>query len=218
MTEPRTRLALLTPYRVEAADVDVLIAAIGRVRAVVDVAAIVLRLAPADERSLVNLVKRVVPVAQESDAALVVACSDYAGDLVSVSARGGGDGVHLDKPAGGVLRDLRGYLVDGRILGAGGLESKHLAMEAGEAGVDYVMFGGLYPDGAAPDADLVLARTQWWAEIFETPCIAVAQNLGEIAGLVSAGAEFVGLDGVAWMDEAMDLSSIGKLLAREAAP
>ena len=156
----------------------------------------ILRLAAGDERALTALVKRVAPVAQAHGAALVVACPGFTGDLVSVAARGGADGVHIDKPKD--LRELRGRLGDGRILGVGGLETKHGAMEAGEAGIDYLMFGGRYPDGAAPDPETVRARATWWAEIFETPCIAVATAADEIGPLAETGAEFVGLEGDLW--------------------
>ena len=218
MTEPRTRIALLTPHRVEAAQADVLVAAVGRAMTVLDVAALVLRLAPSDERSLVGLVKQIAPAGVEKGAAVLVACPDFSGDLVSVAARGGADGVHLDRVPGGLLRDFRGRLKDGRILGAGGPESKHLAMEAGEAGVDYVMFGGLYPDGVAPDPETVLARTEWWAEIFETPCIAVAATLDEIAPLAATGCEFVGLEASLWMEEGADPGAVQARLAQAATP
>jgi len=109
------------------------------------------------------------------------------------------DGIHVDKPRD--LKDLRGRLREGRILGAGGLETKHGAMEAGEAGIDYLMFGGLYPDGVAPEAETVRARAAWWAEIFETPCIAVATAADEIAPLAATGAEFVGLESGLWLPD-----------------
>lgn len=208
MAEPRTRLALLTPHRIEAGDADALAAALTAACAAGDVAAVILRLAPADERSLVNLVKRLAPAAQGTGAALVVSCAGFPGDLVSVSARGGADGIHLDKPKDGTLVDLRGRLDDGRILGAGGHEQKHAAMEAGEAGVDYVMFGGLYADGIAPEAATILDRTTWWTEIFETPCIAVAHEVGEVAALAATGAEFLGLESALWMGNGADVAAI----------
>jgi thiamine-phosphate pyrophosphorylase len=208
MAEPRTRLALLTPHRVEAGDADVLATALAAACAAGDVAAVILRLAPSDERSLVNLVKRLAPAAQGTGAALVVACAGFSGDLVSVAARGGADGVHLDKPRDGDLAELRERLDDGRILGAGGHEQKHAAMEAGEAGVDYVMFGGLYADGVAPEAATVRDRAAWWTEIFETPCIAVAHDLGEVAALVATGMEFLGLESALWMGDGADVAAI----------
>ena len=106
-------------------------------------------------------------------------------------------GVHVDKPAG--LKDLRERLREGRILGTGGFETRHAAMDAGEGGADYLMFGGLYPDGEAPDAEAVQERARWWAEIFETPCIAVACTDAEIAAAAATGAEFVGLESALWL-------------------
>ncbi|GEP02938.1 thiamine phosphate synthase [Methylobacterium oxalidis] len=197
-TDPTTRLSLLTPHRLEAGQLDPLLPALDAACAAGDVAALILRLAPADERTLVGLVKRVAAVTQKRGAALVVACPGLQGDIVSVAARGGADGVHLDRPGAALLRDLRERLKDGRILGTGGIENRHGAMEAGEAGIDYLAFGGLYPDGAAPDPAGVLERSAWWAEIFETPCIAVAAAEAEIAALAGTGAEFLGLEAAIW--------------------
>ncbi|MCJ2051552.1 thiamine phosphate synthase [Methylobacterium sp. J-070] len=193
------RLALLGPHGLDADGIEAFAAALKAACGVGDVAAVVLRLAAADERALTARVKQIAPVTQAQGAALVVACAGFAGDLATVAIRGGADGIHVDKPRD--LRDLRGRLPDGRILGAGGLETKHTAMEAGEAGIDYLMFGGLYPDGVAPDPELVRARAAWWAEIFETPCIAVAALPDEVGPLCSAGAEFVGLESGLWLQD-----------------
>ncbi|KAB1075040.1 thiamine phosphate synthase [Methylobacterium planeticum] len=217
MTEPQTRLALLTPHRVDGSHADGLVTALRAGCAAGDVAAVLLRLAPSDERSLVALVKRVAPAVQEAGAALVVACAGHDGDLVSVAARGGADGVHVDKPGEGVLADLRGRLRDGRILGTGSIESRHASMDAGEAGIDYLMIGGLYADGAAPDPDAVRERAAWWAEIFETPCIAVAAAEAEVAGLVATGSEFVGLESGIWMSEPAAVARAQALLAASGA-
>ncbi len=199
---PRPRLALLTPYGIGAAEVDATAAALDAACAAGDVAAVILRLAASDERSLVSLLKRLVPPAQERGAAVLVSVPGFTGDIVSVSARGGADGAHLDRADEETLRDLRGRLRDGRILGTGGvLGSRDAAMVAGETGVDYVMFGGLFPDGVAPDAGEVRERAAWWAEIFETPCIAVATAAADVAALAAVGAEFVGLESGLWLDD-----------------
>lgn len=206
------RLALLGPHGLDATGAEALLPALEAACAAGDVAAVILRLAPADERALTALVKRAAAITQAREAALVIACPGFAGDLVQVAARGGADGVHLDKPRdpASELGALRSRMKDGRILGTGGLESKHIAMEAGEAGVDYLMFGGLYPDGAAPDAETVRARAGWWAEIFETPCVAVAATEAELPGLVETGAEFVGLESTLW---ASDPEAVGRAQA-----
>lgn len=199
---PKPRLALLSPYGLGPAEADAAAEALNAACAAGDVAAVILRLAPSDERSLVSLLKRLCPPAQERGAAVVVAVPEYPGDLVSVSARGGADGVHVDRAEDETLRDLRGRLRDGRILGAGGvLGSRDAAMLAGEAGVDYLLFGGLFADGGAPDAADVRERAAWWAEIFETPCIAVAAQADEVAALAATGAEFVGLESALWFGD-----------------
>ncbi|MBY0254993.1 thiamine phosphate synthase [Methylobacterium radiotolerans] len=193
------RLALLGPHGLEAEGIAAFVTALKVACEAGDVAAVILRLAATDERGLTARVKSVAPLVQERGAALIVACPGFAGDLAAVAIRGGADGIHVDKPRD--LKDLRGRLREGRILGAGGLETKHGAMEAGEAGIDYLMFGGLYPDGVAPEAETVRARAAWWAEIFETPCIAVAAAADEIAPLAATGAEFVGLESGLWLPD-----------------
>ncbi|MGX9978319.1 thiamine phosphate synthase [Methylobacterium fujisawaense] len=208
------RLALLGPHGLDAEGLEGFVAALKAACEAGDVAAVILRLAATDERGLTARVKAVAPVAQERGAALVVACPGFTGDLATVAIRGGADGIHVDKPRD--LKDLRGRLRDGRILGAGGIETKHGAMEAGEAGIDYLMFGGLYPDGVAPDAETVRARATWWAEIFETPCIAVAVAADEIGPLGATGAEFVGLESGLWLSDPAAVERAQRVL-REAA-
>ncbi|MCJ2012365.1 thiamine phosphate synthase [Methylobacterium sp. J-076] len=212
------RIALLGPHGLDAAGVEALLPALEAACAAGDVAAVILRFAAADERTLTGLVKRASTLTQAREAALVVACAGYVGDLVQVAARGGADGVHLDKPRDPAsdLGDLRGRLRDGRILGAGGFESKHIAMEAGEAGVDYLMFGGLYPDGAAPDPETVLARAGWWAEIFETPCVAVAAAEAELPALIETGAEFIGLESAIWAGDPEAVARVQALIGAQA--
>ena len=72
------------------------------------------------------------------------------------------------------------------------------AMNAGEAGADYVMFGEPRPDGWTPPPEETLERAAWWAEIFQTPCVAYASSLDQIAPLAAAGADFVALGDALW--------------------
>ena len=218
MADASTRLALLGPRGLDASGVGRVAAALAAACAAGDVAAVILQFARTDERALVNLVKRLAPTVQAAEAALVIACPGFVGDLAAVAARGGADGVHVERAGEADLRELRGRLRDGRILGVGGvLDSKHEAMAAGENGVDYVLFGGLYPDGVAPETDAVRERAAWWAEIFETPCVAVAASADEVAGLVATGAEFVGLESGLWLDDAGGVAAAQRLLAGGAA-
>jgi thiamine-phosphate pyrophosphorylase len=195
MAAPRPRLTLLTP---PVAD-DALVEALAAACAAGDVAAVILRLAASDTRSLTDLVKRYAPAVQVHEAALVIAGLGPDAEAVTVATRGGADGVHAAAGEADIraFRSLRAGLPAGRILGAGGLPTRDAAMEAGEAGADYLLFGEAL-DGRAPSAEEVAERAGWWAEIFETPCIAVAHALDAVGPLARTGAEFVGLEAEVW--------------------
>lgn len=159
------------------------------------VAAVLLRAGGADERSLVNLLKVLVPVAQASGAAVLVDLPESP-DAVAIAVRGGADGLHAGADAD--WRGLRERLKDGRSLGAGGLRTRDDAMRAGEAGADYVMFGEPRPDGWTPPLADVADRAAWWAEIFETPCVAFASGLDAVPTLAATKAEFIALGSAVW--------------------
>jgi thiamine-phosphate pyrophosphorylase len=180
---PTPRLYLVTPPIAEVAAVLPQLAA---ALAAGDVAAVLLRLAPGDERGLINRVKALCPMVQQKGAALVI---DGHADLV---ARAGADGAHLAGPA--AFREAIGRLKPERIAGVGGLASRHDAMVAAEAGADYVMFGEPDAAGRRPALDAIEERVAWWAELFEVPCVAYAACVDEIVPLVQAGADFIALD------------------------
>ena len=60
------------------------------------------------------------------------------------------------------------------------------------------MFGEPGRDGVAPPLEATLERVGWWAEIFETPCVAYAARLEDVAALAAAGADFVALGDAVW--------------------
>jgi thiamine-phosphate pyrophosphorylase len=171
-----------------------------------DVAAVLLRLAGADERSLINLVKEIAPAVQRRDVALILADRD---DIV---ARSGADGAHLGNLE--ALKEAVSRLKPKNIAGAGGLHTRHEAMEAGEAGADYVMFGEPDAAGRCPSFDAVVDRVEWWAEVFEIPCVAYAARLEEIPALAGAGADFVAV-GEAVFDDPRGLrAALAEAVAR----
>ncbi|MFG1428770.1 thiamine phosphate synthase [Roseixanthobacter glucoisosaccharinicivorans] len=143
---------------------------------------------------------------QEADAALIVdGRADVAIDIDT-------DGAHLSSVA--ALKKAIGTLKPARIAGAGGLTSRHDAMEAGEAGADYVLFGGWEAD--APPFEDVLDMIAWWAEVFEVPCVGVATSAEEAEQLARAGADFVALSGD-WITGADAEARITEIAARIAA-
>ena len=182
---PKPRFYLVTPAAADPASLKFdLLAAFDSA----DIAAVLMRLPDTDERALINLVKALAPTVQRADAALIL---DGHPQLV---ARSGADGAHLSGIA--ALEDAAGMLKPDRIAGAGGLESRHDAMTAAESGADYVMFG----DNARPSLEALIERVAWWAEVFETPCVAYATSLDEIAPLAEAGADFVAIGDAIFSD------------------
>jgi thiamine-phosphate pyrophosphorylase len=131
---------------------------------------------------------------QASGAALLL---DGHPDLV---ARGGADGAHLDRVT--ALREALPGLKPDWIAGAGGLVTRHEAMEAGEAGADYVLFGEPDGRGQRPSREAIRERVQWWAELFEPPCVAYAATTDEAGDFAAAGADFILVGDIIWADQA----------------
>ena len=148
-----------------------------------DVAAVLLRLPETDERGRVNHVKAVAPTVQAKGAALLL---DGHPDL---AARAGADGAHLSGLE--AFQAALPTLKPERIAGCGGLETRHEAMVAAEAGADYVMFGEPDASGRRPSFDAIAQRVAWWAEVFEIPCVGFAASLDEVEPLAAAGADFI---------------------------
>jgi thiamine-phosphate pyrophosphorylase len=150
-----------------------------------DIAAVLLRLPATDERGQVNHVKALAPTVQNRGAALLL---DGHPDL---AARAGADGAHLSgiDALGSAIATLK----PARIAGCGGLETRHEAMVAAEAGADYVMFGEPDTSGSRPAFEAIAQRVAWWAEVFEIPCVGFAATLDEVEPLAAAGADFIAM-------------------------
>jgi thiamine-phosphate pyrophosphorylase len=186
---PAPRLYLVTPQISETQAFSGFLAA---AMAAGDVAAVLLRLAEADERAQINHAKALAPIVQDKDAALLL------GGHAELVARAGADGVH----AIGIdaFSDAVTQLKPERIVGVGGLTTRHDAMTAAETGADYLMFGEPDAAGERPSFEAIEERVAWWAEVFEAPCVAFAASIDEIAPLVKAGADFIALGDWLWRD------------------
>ncbi|HEX4411132.1 MAG TPA: thiamine phosphate synthase [Xanthobacteraceae bacterium] len=190
MPAQQPRLYLVTPRLADPAKfLPELEAALGAG----DIAAVLLRFAEADERTLINRGKSVVAAVQRRDVALIL---DGRPEL---AARIGADGAHLTGVE--TFAAALALLKPDRIAGAGGLDSRHDAMLAGEAGADYVMFGEPEErDGQRLTFIDVQERLEWWAGLVEIPCVGYAANLDEVTALVQTGAEFVALGEWIWTE------------------
>jgi thiamine-phosphate pyrophosphorylase len=186
---PTPRLYLVAPEVTQAA---ALTASLAQALGAADVAAVLVRLPAADERSLINCAKALAPVIQAPGAAFLL---DGQPDI---AARAGADGAHLT----GIdaFTAAAAALQPERIAGCGGLETRHDAMLAGEAGADYVLFGEPDRSGSRPSFDAVMERVTWWAQLFEVPCVGYAAALEEVDPLAQAGADFVAVGGCIFND------------------
>jgi thiamine-phosphate pyrophosphorylase len=203
---PAPRLYLATPV---VDDPSALAADLADALAKADVAAVLLRLKPTDPRTMITRIKALAPVVQSSGVALLL---DGNADLV---ARGGADGAHLTGIE--AMMEALPTLKPDRIAGVGGLVTRHDSMSAGEAGADYVLFGE--PDARAqrPSPEAIAERLQWWAELFEPPCIGYAGSREEAHEFAAAGADFVLVGDFIWADPrgpAAALSEIEQAIAQ----
>jgi len=102
-----------------------------------------------------------------------------------------------------------------RIAGVGGLATRHESMAAGEAGADYVLFGEPDPHGERPSQEAIAERLQWWAELFEPPCVGYATSRQDVDAFVLAGADFILVDDLVWSDPrgpAAALADVGEAI------
>ncbi len=149
-----------------------------------DVASLLIRFAGDEQRKNEDIVRALAPMAQEKGVAVLVAGEP------NVALRAGADGAHIFGCSEPLVDAVR-KLTPKYIVGAGDFRSRDDAMRAGEAGADYVLFD-------AADRDALAERVSWWAELFNTPCVARAATFDDIALLAKAGADFVLLDDALW--------------------
>jgi thiamine-phosphate pyrophosphorylase len=186
---PQPRLYLATP---EVDDPAGLIASLPGLLAAIDIAAVLLRLKPTDQRTMIARVKALAPVIQNGDAALLL------DGHVELAARAGADGAHLTGIA--ALQDALPSLKPDRIAGVGGLATRHDSMSAGELGADYVLFGEPDANAQRPSVEAIAERLGWWAELFEPPCVGFAASREEACEFAAAGADFVLVGDFIWAD------------------
>ena len=193
---PSCRLYLLTPP-LGLADLAAFAPRFAAALAAGDVASALVRIAPEAQGDAKRIAERMVEAAARADAAILIEGEPR------LAARVGADGAHVSG-VGDPLSDALASLRPERIVGVGALRGRDDAMAAGEAGADYVMFGEPRPDGYTPPFEDTLARVDWWAEIFQTPCVAYAARLADVAPLAAAGADFVALGDALWSAPALE--------------
>ncbi|MGA0604331.1 thiamine phosphate synthase [Caulobacter sp. KR2-114] len=158
-----------------------------------DVGALQLRLKDVSDDAVAAAVRALKPVAARHDVALIL------NDRPDLAAQLDCDGVHIgqeDAP----YRDARRLMGPDRIVGVTCHDSRHLAMEAAEAGADYVAFGAFFPTTTKdPKTRAEPEILTIWQETMLTPCVAIGGiTVDNAAGLVTAGADFIAVSAGVW--------------------
>jgi thiamine-phosphate pyrophosphorylase len=152
-----------------------------------------LRLKPADDDAIRRAADALRPVAQSRDVAFVM------NDRPDLALETGCDGVHVGQEDASCAT-ARKLLGAGRIVGVTCHDSRHLAIEAAEAGADYVAFGAFFPSGSkAAKHHAMPELLAWWNEVMTVPSVAIGGITPENCGtLVRAGADFLAVIGAVW--------------------
>lgn len=157
------------------------------------VSAFQLRLKDADDDAVLRACAALLPVAQAGDVSFIL------NDRADLAARAGADGVHLGQGDGPVA-EARALLGRDAEIGVTCHASRHLAMEAGEAGANYVAFGSFFasptkPSEHRPEPEILT----WWSSIFVLPCVAIGGiTPANARPLVEAGADFLAVSSAVW--------------------
>jgi len=157
------------------------------------VAAFQFRVKDIDQHEAARLAEPLQAICQAHDVAFIV------NDSIALAKRIGADGVHLGQQDGTVA-EAREALGRDTQVGITCHASRHLAMEAGDAGADYVAFGSFFPSETKasehrPELDVL----EWWQGIFEIPCVAIGGiTPANCLPLIEAGADFLAVSGAVW--------------------
>jgi thiamine-phosphate pyrophosphorylase len=158
-----------------------------------DVACLQLRLKDAADDEIRKATEILMPIAQERDVAFLM------NDRPDLAAELGCDGVHIGQEDA-TYEDARKAVGPDRIVGVTCHNSRHLAMEAGEAGADYVAFGAFFPTATKHvQHKAEIGILTWWSELMEVPCVAIGGITVENApALIAAGADFLAVSSGVW--------------------
>lgn len=195
MSEPSCQLYLISPLEVGGAFPDRLARALDAG----PVAAFQFRVKDVAEHEAARLAEPLLRICADREVAFIV------NDSISLAKRLGADGVHLGQQDGSVA-DARARMGKAAQIGVTCHDSRHLAMEAGEAGADYVAFGAFFPSSTKDTKHVAEPELlSWWARLFELPCVAIggitAANCGP---LVAAGADFLAVSNAVWGGDEAD--------------
>jgi thiamine-phosphate pyrophosphorylase len=157
-----------------------------------DVASFQLRLKHISDDDIRRAVDTLRPIVQANGTAFIL------NDRPDLAAELGCDGVHIGQEDASYTT-ARAALPDG-IIGVTCHDSRHLAIDAAEAGADYVAFGAFFPTQTKePKTQAAPELLNWWNEMMVVPCVAIGGiTVANAPELVAAGADFLAVSAGVW--------------------
>ncbi|MDX2210438.1 MAG: thiamine phosphate synthase [Sphingopyxis sp.] len=204
MPRPDCQLYLVSPLETGGSFPDQLRSALGAA----PVAAFQFRVKGLDQHEAARLAEPLQSICADHDVAFIV------NDSIALAKRLGADGVHLGQ-GDGEPGEARRVLGPDAQIGVTCHNSRHLAMEAGEAGANYVAFGAFFPT-TTKHVDHVAEPEilTWWQGLFELPCVAIGGiTAANARALANAGADFLAVSGAVWAHDAGPDVAVRELLA-----
>lgn len=198
---PPCQLYLISPPAIDPGFAGQLIAALDAG----DVAAFQVRVKDIDQHEAARIAEPLLRICADRDVSFIV------NDSIALAKRIGADGVHLGQ-SDGDPREARSELGRDAQIGVTCHDSRHLAMDAAEAGADYVAFGAFYPTTTKetthrPDPSLLT----WWTTISGTPCVAIGGiTAANARPLVEAGADFIAVSSAVWVHPAGPAAAVAE--------
>lgn len=157
-----------------------------------DVASVLISMPNAPEGVLQKAAKRLVPLIQAADTAALIE------NDTQIMGRSGADGLHFIGDDQG-LEEVMSTLRDDKIIGHGGVKTRHAAMVVASMGVDYMFFGLTNLEQTPEAHPKTLEFGSWWAEVFETPCVVLGgTSMESVEACAQTKAEFVALREAIW--------------------
>jgi len=184
------RLYLITPPRLEA---KAFAETLKRALDAGDVASLQLRLKDVSDEEIRRATEILMPIAQKRDVAFIL------NDRPDLARALGCDGVHVGQEDASYA-EARLIVGKNAIVGVTCHDSRHLAMEAAEAGADYVAFGAFFPTATKEvKARADIETLRWWAEMMVVPCVAIGGiTVDNATPLIEAGADFLAVSSGVW--------------------
>ena len=183
MSTSQSRFFLSTPHGADAKDSLAFVDAV--LDADADIASLLIDYQSDNEAEWVRLAKQVCDKAQPKGIAVLVKNESR------IAGRSGADGIHVDQGLAAV-RDAVDRLQGKMIIGAGGISSRHEAMEMGEAGADYLFFGRLDKPPVEGGHKKSYQLGLWWAELFQIPAaLQAGSDVASLEPLIEGRIDFI---------------------------